>query len=72
VTWSRDSLAFAYCPPACYGLLDFSPSGRMLMEFTDIEGADLSVGDEMRMVFRILDYDRERQFKKYFWKATPK
>jgi hydroxymethylglutaryl-CoA synthase len=70
-TWSRDLLAFSYCPPACYGLLNFAPSGRMLVEFTDVDDVELSVGDPMRMVFRIIDYDRERKFPKYFWKATP-
>ncbi len=32
---------------------------------------ELQVGQPMRMVFRVKDYDTNRGFRRYFWKATP-
>jgi hydroxymethylglutaryl-CoA synthase len=29
------------------------------------------VGLPLRMVYRIKDFDRQRGFRRYFWKATP-
>ena len=34
-------------------------------------GLMVLVGLAMRMVFRIKDYDSQRGFTRYFWKATP-
>ena len=43
-----------------------------MIDFTDIDAdAELGVGEPMRMVFRVKDYDPRRGFRRYFWKATP-
>ena len=43
-----------------------------MIDFTDIDAdAELSVGESMRMVFRVKDYDTRRGFRRYFWKAAP-
>jgi 3-hydroxy-3-methylglutaryl CoA synthase len=70
VTFTADSLTYTPSPPAYYGLIDFEGGGRMMVEFTDLEG-DIEVGQEMRMVFRIKAQDEIRGFTKYFWKAAP-
>ena len=71
VTFTADSLTYSPDPPGCYGLVDFDGGGRMTIEFADVAAADLSVGQEMRMVFRIKAVDQARGFTKYFWKAAP-
>ena len=58
-------------PPAIFGMVQFDAGGRLMADFTDVETADVSVGMPMRMVFRIKDYDSQRGFTRYFWKATP-
>jgi hypothetical protein len=41
------------------------------MEFADTDVDELAVGVPLRMVYRIKDFDRNRGFRRYFWKATP-
>jgi len=43
----------------------------VLMEFADTDVDELRVGLPLRMVYRIKDFDRQRGFRRYFWKATP-
>ena len=43
----------------------------MISEFSDVSEGDIEVGRDMRMVFRIKAKDYNRNFIKYFWKATP-
>lgn len=71
MSWSADSLTFTLDPPAYYGMLTFEPGGRLMADFTDCETAQIEVGTQMRMVFRIKAIDTVTQFKHYFWKATP-
>jgi uncharacterized OB-fold protein len=53
-------------------MVQFAEGGRAMLDFTDVDAdAELSVGDPMRMMFRIKDYDNKRGFRRYFWKATP-
>ena len=33
--------------------------------------SELKVGQPLRMVFRIKEFDTKRGFRRYFWKATP-
>ena len=42
-----------------------------MMDFTDMDEADLAVEKPMRMMFRIKDIDHNRGFRRYFWKAMP-
>lgn len=36
-----------------------------------MEPGSVAVGMPMRMMFRVKDYDDNRGFRRYFWKATP-
>ena len=70
-TFTADRLTYSPDPPTYYGMIDFKGGGRMISEFSDVTEEDVSVGRDMRMVFRIKARDDMRKFTKYFWKATP-
>ena len=71
-SFTADRLTSCPDPPAYYGMVQFDDGGRAMMDFADIDpGTELQVGQSMRMVFRIKDYDTKRGFRRYFWKATP-
>ena len=71
-SYTADRLTYSVAPPAYYGMVQFEEGGRAMIDFTDIDAdAALSVGEPMRMVFRVKDYDVRRGFRRYFWKATP-
>lgn len=69
VSYAADWLAFCPSPPARYGQVQFDIGARLLMEFAD--DAEVSIGDPLRMVFRIKDCDQARGYRRYFWKAAP-
>ena len=71
MSFTSDRLTYSPDPPAMYGMVQFAEGGRTMMDFTDIDEADLAVEKPMRMVFRIKDVDSNRGFRRYFWKATP-
>lgn len=71
VTYTADSLTYSPNPPSYYGLIDFEGGGRMMAEFADVDAADVEVGRDMMMMFRIKSIDEMRDFTKYFWKAVP-
>jgi hydroxymethylglutaryl-CoA synthase len=71
VTYTSDRLTYSPNPPAHYGAVDFEGGGRISVEFTDVEGVEIEVGQPMRMVFRIKAVDEKRHFLRYFWKAAP-
>jgi hydroxymethylglutaryl-CoA synthase len=70
-SYTADRLTFSPSPPACYGMVQFEGGGRMMLDFTDVDADTLEVGQSMRMMFRIKDYDAQRGFTRYFWKAAP-
>lgn len=70
-SYTADHLTYSPDPPACYGMIQFEEGGRWMMDFTDIDEADLAVGRSMKMMFRIKDIDTQRGFRRYFWKAAP-
>ena len=71
-SFTADRLTYCPDPPAYYGMVQFEGGGRLMADFTDIApDAELSVGNKMRMVFRVKDYDHKRGFRRYFWKAVP-
>lgn len=70
-SYTADRLTYSPDPPACYGMVRFAEGGRWMMDFTDVDEKDLSVGMEMKMMFRIKDFDTQRGFRRYFWKAAP-
>ena len=71
-SYTADRLTYCPDPPAYYGMVQFDEGGRAMIDFTDIDpGTDLQVGQPMRMMFRVKEYDTMRGFRRYFWKATP-
>ncbi len=71
LTFTADMLAVSVDPPAIYGMVQFDEGGRMMMDFTDCEAADVEVGVPVKMSFRKKYYDEQRGFSGYFWKAAP-
>ena len=68
---TTDFLAYTPHPPFQFGHVDFDNGARVLMEFADADAGELTVGMPLTMVYRIKDFDRQRGFRRYFWKATP-
>lgn len=68
---TSDFLAYTPHPPFQFGHVDFEGGGRVMMEFTDANAGELSVGTPLRMVYRVKEFDRLRGYRRYFWKATP-
>ncbi|MBI1249922.1 MAG: 3-hydroxy-3-methylglutaryl CoA synthase [Alphaproteobacteria bacterium] len=71
LTWSADYLTYAMSPPNHYGMMVFEEGGRIFMDITDVEPGDVDSGMEMRMAFRVKEWDDRRGFTRYFWKAVP-
>ncbi|TAK69099.1 MAG: hydroxymethylglutaryl-CoA synthase family protein, partial [Betaproteobacteria bacterium] len=67
---TADQLTYSPDPPTFFGMVQFDAGGRLMTDFTDVDMADVKVGQKVRMVFRIKDYDSQRGFTRYFWKAT--
>ncbi len=70
-SFTEDWLAYTPFPPYIYGNVEFEGGANMMLEFTDFKAGDVRVGDEVRMVFRVKDYDNKRKFRRYFWKPSP-
>ena len=71
-SFTADSLTFSPDPPAYYGMVQFEDGGRGMLDLTDVDpNSELKVGQPLRMVFRIKEFDTKRGFRRYFWKATP-
>lgn len=68
---TTDFLAYTPHPPFQFGHVDFDGGARVLMEFADADPGELQVGMPLAMVYRIKDFDRLRDFRRYFWKAAP-
>ena len=71
LTYTANRLTYSPNPPNYYGAVDFDGGGRITVEFADVDGVDIDVGQEMRMVFRIKAVDEMRHNFRYFWKAAP-
>lgn len=71
LTWTADRLTYSPDPPCYYGAVDFEGGGRITVEFADVDGVEIEVGQPMRMVFRIKALDELRHNLRYFWKAAP-
>lgn len=70
VSFTADRLAYSPDPPNCYGIVAFEGGGRLMADFSDVDPDTLSVGQSMRMMFRLKRADGAG-FKHYFWKAVP-
>jgi 3-hydroxy-3-methylglutaryl CoA synthase/uncharacterized OB-fold protein len=71
LTYTADRLTYTPDPPNYYGAVDFDGGGRITVEFADVDGVDIEVGQPMRMMFRIKAVDELRHNFRYFWKAAP-
>ncbi len=71
MSYTADMLTYSPEPPQHFGMIQFAEGGRIMMDFTDVDKGKVDVGMKMRMVFRIKDYDHQRGFVRYFWKASP-
>jgi len=70
-SWTADSLTYSPDPPAHFGMVVFEEGGRLMADLTDVDVGGVEVGMPMRMVFRIKQFDEQRGFARYFWKAAP-
>lgn len=71
LSWSADYLTYSQDPPSHYGMVTFEEGGRFLSDITDVDVGTIDTGTNVRMVFRIKDFDDKRGFRRYFWKAAP-
>ena len=70
-SWTADNLTYSPDPPHHFGMVVFDEGGRLMVDLTDVDEGAVEVGMRMRMVFRIKEFDDQRGFTRYFWKATP-
>ncbi|MBM3568416.1 MAG: 3-hydroxy-3-methylglutaryl CoA synthase [Alphaproteobacteria bacterium] len=71
MSYTADQLTYSPDPPACYGMVVFDEGGRFMADFTDVDSESLAVGARMRMTFRVKEFDSQRGYTRYFWKAAP-
>lgn len=69
-SFTEDWQAYSARPPAIYGNIEFEGGGNLLMELTDVDPGEVSVGMRVSFAFRIKDVDPIRGFQRYFWKAV--
>ena len=70
-SFTEDWLGYTPSPPLMYGNITFPGGGNVMMEFADFATGEVEAGMDVRMSFRIKDYDSRRDFRRYFWKAVP-
>jgi len=71
LSWSADFLTYSMDPPNHYGMITFADGGRFMADIADVEQGQVDSGMQVRMAFRIKDFDEKRGFRRYFWKAVP-
>jgi 3-hydroxy-3-methylglutaryl CoA synthase/uncharacterized OB-fold protein len=71
VTFTVDRLAYSPSPPIVFAVVDFDEptGGRLPVELTDVDAADVAIGQRVEMTFRRLN--RADGIANYFWKAKP-
>jgi 3-hydroxy-3-methylglutaryl CoA synthase len=70
-TWTADRLTFDWSPPAYFGMVEFEGGAKLMMDFTEVEEGAIDSGSAVTPHFRIRQFDPQRGFRKYFWKAIP-
>jgi 3-hydroxy-3-methylglutaryl CoA synthase/uncharacterized OB-fold protein len=68
-TFTVDRLSYTPSPPLVFAVVDFDGGGRLPVELTDVDAAEVHVGDRVEMVFRRLS--SADGIHNYFWKARP-
>jgi len=69
-TFTIDRISASPSPPTIVGVLDFAGGGRYRCQLTDADPADVEVGTEAVMAFRIVNV-APNGIRNYFWKARP-
>ncbi|MDP6975210.1 MAG: OB-fold domain-containing protein [Acidimicrobiales bacterium] len=69
VTFTVDRLAYSPSPPVVFAVVDFDGGGRMPIELTDVDPAEVAVGGRVAMTFRRIN--TADGIHNYFWKARP-
>ena len=69
VTFTIDKLAYSPSPPIVFAVVDFDGGGRFPVEMTDVDAAEVRIGDRVEMTFRRLF--TADGIHDYFWKARP-
>ena len=69
VTSTVDRLAWSPSPPVVFAVVDFDGGGRLPVELTDVDPADVQIGGRVEMTFRRLS--TADGIHNYFWKARP-
>jgi len=69
VTFTIDRLAYSPSPPVVFAVVDFDGGGRLPVELTDVDAAEIAIGDRVEMTFRRLN--QSDGIQNYFWKAKP-
>ncbi|MGZ4682175.1 MAG: Zn-ribbon domain-containing OB-fold protein, partial [Acidimicrobiales bacterium] len=71
VTFTVDRLAYSPSPPIVFAVVDFDEptGGRLPVELTDVDAAEVAIGQRVEMTFRRLN--RSDGIQNYFWKAKP-
>jgi 3-hydroxy-3-methylglutaryl CoA synthase/uncharacterized OB-fold protein len=69
VTFTVDRLAYSPSPPVVFAVVDFDGGGRLPVELTDVDAADVAVGGRVELTFRKLF--TADGIHNYFWKARP-
>ncbi|MGY9074464.1 MAG: OB-fold domain-containing protein [Acidimicrobiales bacterium] len=68
-TFTVDRLAFSLSPPVVAAVIDYDGGGRFQSEMTDVDPAEVKIGDRVEMTFRRLF--TAQGVHNYFWKARP-
>ncbi len=69
VTFTIDKLSYSPSPPIVFAVVDFDGGGRFPVELTDVDAAEVRIGDRVEMTFRRLF--TADGIHDYFWKARP-
>jgi hydroxymethylglutaryl-CoA synthase len=67
VTFTIDRLAYSPSPPVVFAVVDFDDGGRLPVELTDVDLADVRAGARVELTFRKLFSADD--IHNYFWKA---
>ncbi len=69
VTYTVDKLSYSLNPPVVFAVVDFDGGGRLPIELTDVDAAEVEIGGRVEMTFRKLF--TADGIHNYFWKARP-
>ena len=68
-TYTLDHLAYSLQPPVVAAFVDYEGGGRFSCELTDVDPAQVAIGNHLEMTFRRLF--TAQGVHNYFWKARP-